>query len=96
MNAVEKSLIGADKMVSVTLDGWSLCDMKIFVGVTAHWIDGDWNQRSATLRAMALAVVVDEEDVTHENAATILKFLEETLAEFEVGAQSLTIDSQMS
>ena len=43
--------------------------------VAAHWTDGDCSQRSATIQAMALKAVANDEVVTHENAATIQSWL---------------------
>ena len=65
--------------------------MKGFVSVTAHFVDKSWQLKSYVLRALALEVSLDDEDeIAHENADTLLKFLTDTLQEYQVPSSDLS------
>jgi len=47
--SVGKEVLAAKKM-SFTTDTWMESNMtKAFIGLSAHWIDGDWNRKFAVL-----------------------------------------------
>ena len=81
-------------MISTTLDGWTRCDNKSFISITAHFVDEDWKMRSSVLRATALSITVDDEsEVPHEDATTLLLYFNETMADAEARSWSLTTDA---
>jgi len=44
--SVGKKVLAAKKM-SFTTDTWMESNMtEVFIGLSAHWIDGDWSSRS--------------------------------------------------
>jgi hypothetical protein len=69
-------------------------DRKCFVGMTAHWIDGDMKLCCAALRCNALEVVLSHDwEVPRETAANVTKFVKDTLDLYCVDQYSLTTDA---
>jgi hypothetical protein len=48
-NCVRKVLQDAPGKISFTLDAWTLRNQLPFLGITAHWVDSEWNLRSILL-----------------------------------------------
>jgi hypothetical protein len=46
---VQNKLQNAYGKISLTLDGWTSKNQKSFLGITAHWIDENWNLNQITL-----------------------------------------------
>src|SRR3954469_15658484 len=48
-NNIRKTLQDAPSKISFTLDAWTSRNQLPFLGITAYWVDSEWNLRSILL-----------------------------------------------
>jgi hypothetical protein len=54
-NRMRKVLQDAPGKISFTLDAWTSRNQLPFLGITAHWVDSEWNLRSTLLNFQLLS-----------------------------------------